>query len=184
MLFTYFKAGQRCGSGLRRDHAAETCHTPGAHVVVLRADRYQVLLRQRHLRHRRPAEYRGVREYTLLYSEQTDTRYFSDSVTFVTGDLESTQGSESKSGCTQSRRIPGTSQTAHLRHWRPAEYRGVTEYTWLYSEQTDTRYFSDSVTFVTGDLQSTEGSQSTRGCTQSRRRPDTSRTESPSSRAT
>jgi hypothetical protein len=24
--------------------------------------------------------------------------------------------------------------------------------TWLYSEQTDTRYFSDSVTLVTGDL--------------------------------
>ncbi len=40
--------------------------------------------------------------------------------------------------------------------------------TWLYSEQTDTRYFSDSVTFVTGDLQSTQGSDSTSGCTPSR----------------
>jgi hypothetical protein len=182
MLFTYFEAGQGRGAGLRGYHAAETCHTPGAHVVVLGADGYQVLLRQRHLRHGRPAEYTGVREFTWLYSEKRDTRYFSDSVTFVTGDLESTQGSESTSGCTQSRRIPGTSRTAstssqatwrvhrgqrvqvvvlradrcqvllrqrHLRHRRPAEYRGVREYTLLYSEQTDTRYFTDCVTFVT-----------------------------------
>jgi hypothetical protein len=76
-----------------------------------------LLLRQRHLRHRRPGEYRGVREYTLLYSEQTDTRYFTDSVTFVTGDLESTEGSESTHCCTQSRQIPGTSQTASPSSW-------------------------------------------------------------------
>ncbi len=216
---------------------------------------------------------------TWLYSEQTDTRYFSDSVTFVTGDLQSTEGSESTHGCTQrrgipgtsqtagdlestegsqsthgctqSRRIPGTSQTAspsslstwrvhkgqrvqvlvlgangdqvtsqtaspsHLRHGRPGEYRGVREYTLLYSEQTDTRYFSDSdtfrhgrpgeytgvreytfwyseqtetrlllrqrhlLTFVTGDLESTEGSESTHCCTRSRRIPGTSQTATP-----
>jgi hypothetical protein len=89
-LFTYFKAGQGRGSGLGGDHAAEPCHTPGAHVVVLGADGHQVLLRQRHLRHGRSREYTRVRERTWLYLEQTDTRYFSDSVTFVMGDLEST----------------------------------------------------------------------------------------------
>ncbi len=175
------------------------------HVVVYSEQTdTRVLLRQRHLRHGRPAEYRGVREYTLLYSEKRDTRYFSDSVTFVTGDLQSTEGSESTHGCTQRRGIPGTSQTAspslratwrvhrgqrvqvvvlradgyqvllrqrHLCHGRPGEYTGVREYKWLYSEQTDTRYFSDSVTLVTGDLESTQGSESTIGGTQSRRTP-------------
>jgi hypothetical protein len=172
MLLTYFKAGQGRGAGLRGDHAAETCHTPGAHVVVLRADGYQVLLRQRHLRHWRPAEYRGVREYKWLYSEQTDTRYFSDSVTFVTGDLHSTEGSESTDGSTQRRRIPGTSQTASPSSQATWRVHRVREYKWLYSELTDTRYFSDSVTFVTGDLESTQGSKRTSG---------TFRTASPSS---
>jgi hypothetical protein len=132
-------------------------------MVVLREDGHQVLLRQRHLRHRRPGEYTGVRRYTWLYSEHTDTRYFSD-VTFVTGDLHSTEGSES---------------THH--HRRPGEYTGVRRYTWLYSEHKDTRYFSGNITFVTGDPESTQGLESTSGGTQSRRIPGTSQTASPSS---
>jgi hypothetical protein len=70
-------------------------------VVVLRAGGYQVLLRQRHLRHGRPGESTRVREYsgqTVQGSESTGVRQYRGQR--VQGKI--VQGSESTSGITSS----------------------------------------------------------------------------------
>lgn len=46
----YFKRGFRRRARLGRDHPSKTRHTPSAHMVVFRAHRNQVLLREGHLK--------------------------------------------------------------------------------------------------------------------------------------
>ncbi len=100
---------------------------------------------------------------TWLYSEQTDTRYFSDSVTFVTGDLESTQRSESTHCCTRCRRIPGTSQTASPSSratWRVHRGQRV-HMVVLRADGYQVLHRLCHLCYVKGDLESTHGSKST-----------------------
>lgn len=57
-----FVAGFRRRPWLSADHAAESCNPPRPHVIVFAANRDEILLRQRHLDHRRLVNCEGLKQ--------------------------------------------------------------------------------------------------------------------------